>query len=107
MLILPHLYAKTQSEVMGINDKKQLSQAERLYQMRQAEDFMSSGLTLMDPSRFDCRGDLKFGDDCTIDVNVVFEGDNVLGNNVLISPNCIIKDSKIGDNAVYLAKFNY
>ena len=89
-------------EVMGINDKKQLSQAERLYQMKQAENFMSSGLTLMDPSRFDCRGNLKFGDDCTIDINVVFEGDNVLGNNVLISPNCIIKDSKIGDNAVIL-----
>ena len=86
------------SEVMGINDKKQLSQAERFYQVRQAEDFMSSGLTIMDPSRFDCRGDLTFGNDCTIDVNVVFEGDNVLGNNVLISPNCIIKDSKIGDN---------
>ena len=89
-------------EVMGINDKKQLAQAERLYQMKQAENFMSSGLTLMDPSRFDCRGNLKFGDDCTIDINVVFEGDNVLGNNVLISPNCIIKDSKIGDNAVIL-----
>ena len=89
-------------EVMGINDKKQLSQAERLYQMKQAENFMSSGLTLMDPSRFDCRGNLTFGDDCTIDINVVFEGDNVLGNNVLISPNCIIKDSKIGDNAVIL-----
>ena len=86
------------SEVMGINDKKQLSQAERFYQVRQAEDFMSSGLTIMDPSRFDCRGGLTFGNDCTIDVNVVFEGDNVLGNNVLISPNCIIKDSKIGDN---------
>ena len=86
------------SEVMGINDKKQLSQAERFYQVRQAEDFMLSGLTIMDPSRFDCRGGLTFGNDCTIDVNVVFEGDNVLGNNVLISPNCIIKDSKIGDN---------
>ena len=86
------------SEVMGINDKKQLSQAERFYQVRQAEDFMSSGLTIMDPSRFDCRGGLTFGNDCTIDVYVVFEGDNVLGNNVLISPNCIIKDSKIGDN---------
>ena len=90
------------SEVMGINDKKQLSQAERSYQMRQAEDLMSSGLTIMDPSRFDCRGDLNFGDDCTIDVNVVFEGDNVLGKNVTISPNCIIKDSKIGDNTSIL-----
>jgi bifunctional UDP-N-acetylglucosamine pyrophosphorylase/glucosamine-1-phosphate N-acetyltransferase len=52
----------------------------------------------MDHKRFDCRGNLKFGSDCIIDINVVFEGDNEIGKNVLISPNCIIKDSKIGDN---------
>jgi len=87
------------TEVMGINDKNQLSQAERVYQQDQANDLMSKGLTIMDPKRFDCRGKLNFGNDCVIDVNVVFEGDNDLGKNVLISPNCIIKDSKIGDHA--------
>ena len=86
------------AEVMGINDKNQLSQAERAYQQNKASDLMSKGLTIMDPKRFDCRGELSFKDDCVIDVNVVFEGDNDLGKNVLISPNCIIKDSKIGDN---------
>ena len=86
------------TEVMGINDKNQLSQAERAYQQNKASDLMTKGLTIMDPERFDCRGDLSFGDDCVIDVNVVFEGNNDLGKNVLISPNCIIKDSKIGDN---------
>jgi len=86
------------AEVMGVNDKKQLSQAERAYQLNQAENLMSSGLTIIDPKRFDCRGNLNFGSDCIIDINVVFEGDNDLGENVLISPNCIIKDSKIGDN---------
>ena len=86
------------AEVMGINDKNQLSQAERAYQQDKANDLMSKGLTIMDPKRFDCRGELSFKDDCVIDVNVVFEGDNDLGKNVLISPNCIIKDSKIGDN---------
>ena len=86
------------SEVMGINDKNQLSQAERAYQLNQTEDLMKSGLTIMDPNRFDCRGNLNFGKDCVIDINVVFEGENNLGNNVVISPNCIIKDSSIGDN---------
>ena len=86
------------AEVMGINDKNQLSQAERAYQQDKANDLMSKGLTIMDPKRFDCRGELSFKDDCVIDVNVVFEGDNDLGKNVLISPNCIIKASKIGDN---------
>ena len=91
------------AEVMGINDKNQLSQAERAYQQDKASDLMSKGLTIMDPKRFDCRGELSFKDDCVIDVNVVFEGDNDLGKNVLISPNCIIKASKIGDNTHILA----
>jgi bifunctional UDP-N-acetylglucosamine pyrophosphorylase/glucosamine-1-phosphate N-acetyltransferase len=91
------------AEVMGINDKNQLSQAERAYQQNKASDLMSKGLTIMDPKRFDCRGELSFKDDCVIDVNVVFEGDNDLGKNVLISPNCIIKSSKIGDNTHILA----
>ncbi|MDC0596857.1 bifunctional UDP-N-acetylglucosamine diphosphorylase/glucosamine-1-phosphate N-acetyltransferase GlmU [Candidatus Pseudothioglobus singularis] len=91
------------AEVMGINDKNQLSQAERAYQQNKASDLMAKGLTIMDPKRFDCRGELSFKDDCVIDVNVVFEGDNDLGKNVLISPNCIIKASKIGDNTHILA----
>jgi len=87
------------SEVMGINNNNQLAEAERIYQQKQAQDLMSNGLTIKDPNRFDCRGNLIFGKDCVIDVNVVFEGENELGENVLISPNCIIKNAKIGDHA--------
>jgi len=87
------------SEVMGINNNNQLAEAERIYQQKQAKDLMSKGLTIKDPSRFDCRGNLIFGKDCVIDVNVIFEGENELGKNVLISPNCIIKNAKIGDHA--------
>ena len=86
------------SEVMGINNKNQLAEAERIYQQKQAKDLMSKGLTIKDPSRFDCRGNLIFGKDCSVDVNVVFEGENELGENVLISPNCIIKNAQIGDH---------
>ena len=87
------------SEVMGINTKNNLAEAERVYQQKLAQSFMTNGLTLKDPSRFDCRGNLIFGSDCIIDVNVIFEGDNQLGNNVVIASNCIIKNSKIGDHA--------
>jgi len=87
------------SEVMGINNKNQLAEAERIYQQKQVKDLMSKGLTIKDPNRFDCRGNLIFGKDCSVDINVVFEGENELGENVLISPNCIIKNAKIGDYA--------
>jgi len=91
------------SEIMGINNKNQLAEAERIYQQKQAKDLMSNGLTIKDPNRFDCRGSLIFGKDCSVDVNVVFEGENELGENVLISPNCIIKNAKIGDHAEIMA----
>ena len=87
------------SEVMGINDKNQLAEAERIYQQQQAKELMSKGLTIKDPNRFDCRGSLIFGNDCSVDINVVLEGENELGENVIIAPNCIIKNAKIGDNA--------
>ena len=87
------------SEVMGINDKNQLAEAERIYQQQQAKELMSKGLTIKDPNRFDCRGSLIFGKDCSVDINVILEGENELGENVLIAPNCIIKNAKIGDHA--------
>lgn len=91
------------SEVMGINNKNQLAEAERIYQQKQAQDLMSNGLTIKDPNRFDCRGNLIFGKDCSVDINVVFEGENELGENVLIAPNCIIKNTKIGDHTEIMA----
>ena len=64
---------------------------------------MQQGLSLKDPSRFDCRGVLTFGQDCEIDINTVIEGSVTLGVNTTIAPNCMIKNSKIGDNVSILA----
>jgi len=84
-------------EVLGVNSRGELAVAERLYQTRQAESLMAAGLTLHDPARFDLRGQLHFGEDCEIDVNVVIKGTVTLGTRVRIGPNCQITDSKIGN----------
>lgn len=88
-----HLY-----EVQGVNNRQQQAELERLFQQHQAQKLMEQGLTLLDPARFDCRGDLQIGADCIVDINCVFEGRVVLGNNVRIGPNCLIKDAVIGDD---------
>ena len=85
----------SEAEVMGIHDKLQLAELERVYQRRQADDLMRAGATLMDPARFDLRGHLKVGADVVIDINAVFEGDVVLGDRVRIGPNAVIRDSRI------------
>jgi bifunctional UDP-N-acetylglucosamine pyrophosphorylase/glucosamine-1-phosphate N-acetyltransferase len=83
-------------EVVGVNDKVQLAQLERDYQVAHARQLMEQGLTLIDPSRFDCRGRLQIGADCLVDVNCVFEGDVRLGDDVRVGSNCVIKNSRIG-----------
>ena len=90
-------------EVAGVNDKTQLAELERIYQQQQAIKYMQLGLSLKDPSRFDCRGELSFGQDCEIDFNTLIEGVVKLGNNTTIAPNCCIKNAKIGDNVTILA----
>jgi len=91
---------ETEVEVEGVNNKLQLAQLERAYQLRQAHDLMVAGATLRDPRRIDIRGELTVGQDCEIDINLVVEGSVILGNNVQIGANCILTNCVIGDNSV-------
>jgi len=89
-------------EVMGVNNRMQLAELERHYQKEQANKLMQGGVTLADPSRLDVRGNLTFGQDISIDINVVFEGEVSIGSNVSVGANCVIKDSKIADGVTIL-----
>jgi bifunctional UDP-N-acetylglucosamine pyrophosphorylase/glucosamine-1-phosphate N-acetyltransferase len=92
--------ARNQVEVMGINDRKQLAEAERALQARLVEELMREGVGFADPARVDIRGKLTCGRDVFIDVNAVFEGDVTLGNGVRIEANNVIRDSALGDGVV-------
>ncbi len=85
-------------ETQGVNNRQQLSELERYYQLVQANHLMMQGVTMLDPHRFDLRGDLETGRDIVIDVNTVIEGSVSIGDNVSIGPNCVIKDADIGDH---------
>ena len=91
-------------EVLGVNNRIQLSHLERVYQREQADLLMEQGVTLMDPARFDLRGTIEhLGIDIIVDVNVIIEGKNSIGNNVKIGANTHIKNSIISDNVEILA----
>ncbi len=87
----------TPEEVIGINDRAQLAEVERIYQLSRAAELMREGVTLADPARVDIRGDVKVGPDSFIDINVVLEGHVRIGSGVQIGAGVCIKDASIGD----------
>jgi bifunctional UDP-N-acetylglucosamine pyrophosphorylase/glucosamine-1-phosphate N-acetyltransferase len=90
-------------EVQGANDRKQLSELERHYQLRAGRRLMARGVTLRDPARFDVRGEVTVGRDVLIDINVILEGKVVIEDDVVIGPNCVIKDSTLRKGVVIKA----
>ena len=87
-----------ETEVLGANTKSELHEIENIFREMKSKDLLEQGITLSDASRVDVRGDVSAGKDCSIDVNVILEGEIKLGTNVSIGPNCYLKDVVISDN---------
>ncbi len=83
-------------ETLGVNNKTQLAELERIHQRNIARRLTDEGVTVIDPARLDVRGRLVCGRDVEIDINCIFEGDVELGDGVRIGANCIIRNAKIG-----------
>ncbi len=92
--------ASGETEVLGVNSPLQLADLERRFQRTQAEVLMEAGVRLADPARFDLRGSLHCGQDVSIDVNCIFEGEVHVADGASIGANCVIRDARIGAGAV-------
>ncbi len=90
------LQPTSNNEIIGINNRVELAKVERIYQLSKAEQFMKSGVTVVDPNRLDIRGEVSIAEDTIIDVNCVIIGKTEIDANVTIHPNCVISNSKIG-----------
>lgn len=91
--------AEIAGDVLGVNSRGDLAILERRYQQLQAEELMRAGVTLQDPKRFDLRGVLTAGRDCTIDINVIIEGEVILGDRVQVGPNSVLKNCRVGEDS--------
>jgi bifunctional UDP-N-acetylglucosamine pyrophosphorylase/glucosamine-1-phosphate N-acetyltransferase len=87
-------------ETEGANDPWQLAQLERAWQLRAARALCLQGVRLADPARFDQRGRVQAGRDVEIDVDVVLEGEVVLGDNVRIGPYSRLRNVTLGNGTI-------
>ena len=88
------------TEVLGVNNKYELHELESILRKMGAEKLLEQGVTLSDATRVDVRGKVIAGKDCTIDINVILEGDVTLGDNVCIKSNVVLQNVSIGDNSI-------
>ena len=86
------------TEVVGANNKKELHELESILRNMSAEKLLEQGITILDVTRVDVRGKVEAGKDCSVDVNVIFEGKVTLGQNVTIKSNVVLQNVSIGDN---------
>ena len=82
----------SETEASGVNNMVQLATLERAFQKNKARELMLKGVSLRDPKRFDCRGDIDIAGDVKIDINVILEGKVIIEEDVVIGPNCVLKN---------------
>ncbi|MDO5611142.1 MAG: bifunctional UDP-N-acetylglucosamine diphosphorylase/glucosamine-1-phosphate N-acetyltransferase GlmU [Pseudomonadota bacterium] len=83
-------------ETEGANDPWQLAQLERAYQKRAVKALCAQGVRCADTARVDVRGTVRAEGDVEVDIDVIFEGEVVLGEGVKIGPYCRLKNVTLG-----------
>jgi bifunctional UDP-N-acetylglucosamine pyrophosphorylase/glucosamine-1-phosphate N-acetyltransferase len=74
-----------------------LAELERRLLLIRAVTAMKQGVLIRDPATTYIRGDLKCAPGVEIDINVIIEGSVVLGRDVTVGANSILRNCQIGD----------
>jgi bifunctional UDP-N-acetylglucosamine pyrophosphorylase/glucosamine-1-phosphate N-acetyltransferase len=85
---------------VGVNDRIQLAEADRVIRDRVRRRLRTSGVTLIDPAATYVDVDVVVGQDTAIYPGTILEGSTVVGEGCRIGPRAHIVDSSIGDGAV-------
>jgi len=91
------------NEVIGINTRLHLAQAETLLRQRINQSWMLAGVTMIDPTTTYIEPGVSLGQDTILWPGTYLHGDTQIGEACVIGPNTIIMDSKVGDGCTLLA----
>jgi bifunctional UDP-N-acetylglucosamine pyrophosphorylase/glucosamine-1-phosphate N-acetyltransferase len=97
-----HLEVADAEEVLGINDRLQLSQCEAVLQDRLRRLWMLAGVTFTDPASCSLSEGTRFGRDVVVEPQCHFRGETVVGDGCRIGPGCLIENSQLGEGVEVL-----
>lgn len=83
-------------DIMGVNNRYQLSEANEIMRSRISKRLMLDGVTILDPNNTYIEASVKIEQDVTIYPGCILEGDTVIQEDSIIGPNTRIRDGKIG-----------
>ncbi|MBR4592928.1 MAG: bifunctional UDP-N-acetylglucosamine diphosphorylase/glucosamine-1-phosphate N-acetyltransferase GlmU [Elusimicrobiaceae bacterium] len=86
------------TEVLGINDKEQLAQAEQIMRGRTAKRLMEEGVTLINPQDVYIDAQVKIGADTVIYPGTYILGNSVIGHHCVLEGGVYVRDSFIGND---------
>ncbi len=87
-------------EVMGVNSRAQLAEAENAMQQRLRAAAMANGVTMTDPETVWLSADTKLGRDVTIEPNVFFGTGVTVADNVEIRAFCHIDQAEVESGCI-------
>lgn len=90
-------------EAAGANTPLQLSELESRYRQRRVRELAEGGVRFVDPARADVRGPVRAGSDVDVDIDVIFSGQVLLGDEVRIGPFCRLHDVQLAAGTTVLA----
>ncbi len=87
------------TEVMGINDRCQLAEAEVLMRWKINADLMFGGVSMIDPTTVYIDSGVEIGADTTLHPNVQLRGKTSIGKNCIVETGVVVVDSQVADRS--------
>jgi len=94
------------NEMLGINDRLQLAQAESIMQQRILGEWQNKGVTIEQAETVRIEASVNIGIDCTIKAGSQLLGATHLGDGCTVGPYAVLQDSWLDDNIV-VAPFSH
>lgn len=93
---------KDSAEIMGVNDRTQLDEAEHIILKRIIKRHMQNGVTFHLPETCMIHTGVKIGKDTVIHPGTQLEGDTIIGEDCEIGPNSRIEDGLVGNSVHFM-----